>query len=433
MSWKTSLTCSHCSKILKNPVELPCEDCICQEHLTEKTLLNANKIKCLKCSQEFEIKANVFKPVKLVKQLLDEHVYLSDAEKNLKLKLDDTIREFFLIYDELTVNKNRVEMECLNHFQELRRQIDLQREELKVRIDDVALAMIAETNKYEAAYLERLSKNLHVALNSFDAKSLEDELKKSEEAFRDPFLLQESIQEMQCERIEAIEKVQSILCDMNQVREHLKEQNEFKPEKEFSHDSFGLLCLNASISNDLFKSQIVTGKQVKELVNLCEFDLTNDKWSLLYRGSRDGFGAGDFHSKCDNKSNKLTLIRADKSNFVFGGFTTSCWDNSNQYKHDSNAFLFSLMNKDDKPLKMKIDSNHTRYAIYCSSKFGPTFGSGSDIYIADNANINTVSSVNLGNTYKHPGYPIGSKEAQSYLAGSYNFQLSDIEMYKKES
>jgi hypothetical protein len=45
---------------------------------------------------------------------------------------------------------------------------------------------------------------------------------------------------------------------------------------------------------------------------------------------------------------------------------------------------------------------------------------------ADNANINKVSSVNLGNTYKHPGYPIGSKEAQSYLAGSYNFQLNDI-------
>jgi hypothetical protein len=53
-------------------------------------------------------------------------------------------------------------------------------------------------------------------------------------------------------KIEAIEKVQSILCDMNQLRDHLKEQNKFKPEKLFYHDSFGLLCLNESISNDLF-------------------------------------------------------------------------------------------------------------------------------------------------------------------------------------
>jgi hypothetical protein len=104
------------------------------------------------------------------------------------------------------MNKNSVEMDCINHFQEVRRQIDLQREELKVRIDEVALAMIAKTNKYEAAYLERLNKNLQVALNSFDTKSLEDELKKSEEAFRDPLLLLETIQKMQCERLRSSKK-----------------------------------------------------------------------------------------------------------------------------------------------------------------------------------------------------------------------------------
>ncbi len=56
------------------------------------------------------------------------------------------------------MTKNRVEMDCIKHFQEVRREIDLHREELKIRIDDVALTMIAETNKYEAAYLERLTK-----------------------------------------------------------------------------------------------------------------------------------------------------------------------------------------------------------------------------------------------------------------------------------
>jgi hypothetical protein len=184
---------------------------------------------------------------------------------------------------------------------------------------------------------------------------------------------------MQCQKIEAIEKVSSILYYMNQTRHHLKEQYSFKPEKIFREDCFGLLCSNESISNDLFKSQIVTDKQIQELMSVCEFDL-KDKWSLLYRGSRDGFGAKDFHSKCDNQSSTLTIIRAEKSNYIFGGFTTSFWDNSNQYKSDPNAFLFSLTKKDDKPLKMKIDSNHTRYSIYCSSKFGLTFGSGSDIY-----------------------------------------------------
>ena len=43
---KTSLTCSYCSKIYKDPIELPCEDWICREHLTEQNIVQQNKIKC---------------------------------------------------------------------------------------------------------------------------------------------------------------------------------------------------------------------------------------------------------------------------------------------------------------------------------------------------------------------------------------------------
>jgi hypothetical protein len=49
-------------------------------------------------------------------------------------------------------------------------------------------------------------------------------------------------------------------------------------------------------------------------------DFSNKVWKLLYRGSRDGFGASKFHEKCDNESNTLTLIETTKG-FIFGGFT----------------------------------------------------------------------------------------------------------------
>jgi hypothetical protein len=69
-----------------------------------------------------------------------------------------------------------------------------------------------------------------------------------------------------------------------------------------------------------FKSQILEGEQqCLELIDLCEFS-PNDKWSLLYRGTRDGFGSDDFHSKCDGHSNTLTIIKAKESEFAFGGF-----------------------------------------------------------------------------------------------------------------
>ena len=71
--------------------------------------------------------------------------------------------------------------------------------------------------------------------------------------------------------------------------------NEFKPNLSFNQDSFGLLRLN-EYSRDPFESQILSGTQPSDLINLCEFTL-RDKWTLLYRGTRDGFGANDFHSK----------------------------------------------------------------------------------------------------------------------------------------
>jgi hypothetical protein len=64
--------------------------------------------------------------------------------------------------------------------------------------------------------------------------------------------------------------------------------NQFTPNLSFSPDSFGQLYLNEYLSSDPFESQILTGNQSSELINLCEFSL-KDKWSLLYRGIRDGF------------------------------------------------------------------------------------------------------------------------------------------------
>ncbi len=58
---------------------------------------------------------------------------------------------------------------------------------------------------------------------------------------------------------------------------------------------FGLIKLGQYTNVDLFKSQILKGeRQITELMDLCEFS-PNDKWSLLYRATRDGFRGKDFH------------------------------------------------------------------------------------------------------------------------------------------
>jgi hypothetical protein len=91
---------------------------------------------------------------------------------------------------------------------------------------------------------------------------------------------------------------------------------------------FGSIRLLEFSNINSFKSQILNGEQqLSELIKLCEFS-PNDKWSVLYRGTRDGFSSRDFHSRCDVHSNTLTILRAKQSSFGFGGFTSVEWDSS---------------------------------------------------------------------------------------------------------
>jgi len=61
----------------------------------------------------------------------------------------------------------------------------------------------------------------------------------------------------------------------------------------------------------------------KQLLELCKFPI-EQKWELIYKGSRDGFENSDFHAKCDGKLNTLTVIRTESGN-IFGGFTKKEW------------------------------------------------------------------------------------------------------------
>jgi hypothetical protein len=101
----------------------------------------------------------------------------------------------------------------------MRFQVDEQREELKKRIDDIALAMIDEIKKSEAMYFKELKKRF----SSLDeSKSLENELNETEELFRDPNLLIESIRDMQQKQKESLKDIQLKLNQINQVKDDLK-------------------------------------------------------------------------------------------------------------------------------------------------------------------------------------------------------------------
>ena len=109
LNLKSQLTCSYCSKIFKDPIQLPCGDSICREHASERDVVKNNKIKCKKCSDESEVKNNEFKSNQTLNKLVEDQSYLSEVEINLKQELEESIKKFFEFYDQFHQNKTQLE------------------------------------------------------------------------------------------------------------------------------------------------------------------------------------------------------------------------------------------------------------------------------------------------------------------------------------
>ena len=224
---------------------MPCDDSICREHSSERNVVKENKIECKECNQEFQVKDNQFKSNKTLKKLIESQSHLNVEEKSLKKELEVSIQKFFEFYDEFVQIKIKLPSEVFDHFQEMRFQIDEHREEIKKKIDEIALEMIDKVKKNEEIYLE----NLKESFSSFDGtKSLETQLNEMEETFQNPNLLIETIKEMQQKQRESLNEIQLKLNEMNQVKVHLKATNHFKPNPSLLNQEetslFGSIKLN---------------------------------------------------------------------------------------------------------------------------------------------------------------------------------------------
>lgn len=120
---------------------------------------------------------------------------------------------------------------------------------------------------------------------------------------------------------------------------------------------------------------------------------------LVYRASRDGWSAANFHAICrDDAPWSFTLIRvqsvvAGSSDSVVGGFSSVPWTPSTQNRTPSpGAFLFMLKdgNIDNssafRPVKWGIRPGHARHAVSRSAARGPDFGKPSSLRIHRDVN-----------------------------------------------
>ena len=100
-------------------------------------------------------------------------------------------------------------------------------------------------------------------------------------------------------------------------------------------------------------------------------------------------------------------------------------------EEDKSAFIFSLVNNENRSLIFEQSSNE-KNSIGLFNQYSPIFGVGNDIFISDCSNTNTNSYSFLRKTYSHPDYPHGSEKAKTILAGSFNFQVQEIEVFQMQ-
>ncbi|CAG8616992.1 7847_t:CDS:2 [Paraglomus occultum] len=130
-------------------------------------------------------------------------------------------------------------------------------------------------------------------------------------------------------------------------------------------------------------------------------------FKLLLRGSVDGFSSSIFHEKCLMRG--PTLIIANVSSQIIGGYNPLDWSLQQGYQYATQAFIFSLgdgKSFDNVRIGRVKDAEN---AVCCSEGNWPAFGAGPDLSIGDK---------------------MWSAKPVSYPSGIFEFDDSQVEDYE---
>jgi hypothetical protein len=175
-----------------------------------------------------------------------------------------------------------------------------------------------------------------------------------------------------------------------------------------------------------YDSKIISYLEYKQLKKWLKEVNRTKVLNLLYRATRDGWKAKDFHSRCDDKGATLTIIKTSKG-YIFGGYSDHSW-RSGSYKTSNEAFMFSLKcHADLPPTKMSFKPGLNHYAIFANFCHGPCFGSGIDLAVGFNGDLKS-GYTNPGCTFELP-----SGAQRTLLIGKQGndaeFQISEVEIF----
>ena len=174
MNIKEELTCKYCNQIYNIPVTLACGDSLCKHHIDE--LISNNSSNILECPLCNETNTNHdFKVNKLIEKLIKRKLH----EFKLNSKHEAVLNNLKMEIEKLAVLLKDPENFIYERINELKRQVDLDREKSKKEIDELAHDLIRQLESYEKQFKAECKKNFGIE----HYKGLVEESKKQLDVF----------------------------------------------------------------------------------------------------------------------------------------------------------------------------------------------------------------------------------------------------------
>ena len=127
------------------------------------------------------------------------------------------MQKFRQINDEFIQNREQAKLNSHVHFTDLRRQIDIRRAELKVKIDEIALEMIQQANEKEKEFYQNI-KDIH----QIKVVNFENEIESLEDMFRKVYLNIEQAEKTKLENEIEISHLEIKIRDLNLIKDILE-------------------------------------------------------------------------------------------------------------------------------------------------------------------------------------------------------------------
>ena len=90
---------------------------------------------------------------------MDAEDYLSQDEKQTKREIKDLLAQIQQLFIRFREEQDKFELNSHKKFTDIKRLIDIQREEIKAKIDEIALAMIKQIEDQEVEFKQKLTES----------------------------------------------------------------------------------------------------------------------------------------------------------------------------------------------------------------------------------------------------------------------------------